>query len=64
VKSIANPALWGIPDKYFLELHDLFANEQVFVDQWQIFMTACISEWHTAVVWVSTLRMPAANFNS
>lgn len=51
VKSIANPALWGIPDRYFLELHDLFANEQVFVDQWQIFMTACISEWHTAVVW-------------
>lgn len=52
VKTIANPALWGIPGHYLSELHDLFANEQVFVDQWQTFMTASISEWHTAVVWV------------
>ncbi|KAG2139477.1 hypothetical protein BD769DRAFT_1431984 [Suillus cothurnatus] len=51
VKTIANLALWGIPDRYLLELRDLFANEQVFVDQWQVFMTGCISEWHTAVVW-------------
>lgn len=51
VKTTANLALWGIPDRYFFELRDLFANEQVFVDQWQIFMTACISEWHTVVVW-------------
>lgn len=51
VKAIANPILWGIPNRYFSELHDLFANEQVFVDQWQIFMTTCNSEWHTAVVW-------------
>ncbi|KAG2342276.1 hypothetical protein BDR05DRAFT_886483 [Suillus weaverae] len=63
VKTIANPALWGIPDRYVFELHDLFANEQVFVDQWQIFMTACISEWHTAVVWVRTFQMTAVNFN-
>ncbi|KAG1902152.1 uncharacterized protein F5891DRAFT_1024977 [Suillus fuscotomentosus] len=51
VKTIANLALWGIPDRFFFELHDLFANEQVFVDQWQIFMTTCVSEWHTAVIW-------------
>jgi len=51
VKTLANTVLWGIPDRYFSGLHDLFANEQVFVDQWHIFMTACISEWHTAVVW-------------
>ncbi|KAG2136726.1 hypothetical protein DEU56DRAFT_805603 [Suillus clintonianus] len=51
VQSLANPALWGIPGRYFSELHELFANEQVFVDQWQIFMTSCITEWNTAVVW-------------
>lgn len=51
VKTIANSVLWGIPDRYFFKLHELFANEQVFVDQWQTFMTACVSEWHTAVVW-------------
>lgn len=55
VKTIANPALWGIPGHYLSELHDLFANEQVFVDQWQTFMTASISEWHRAVVWVRAL---------
>ncbi|OAX42603.1 hypothetical protein K503DRAFT_796989 [Rhizopogon vinicolor AM-OR11-026] len=51
VEAIANPALWGIPGHYLSELRDLFANEQVFVDQWQIFMKASMSEWHTAVVW-------------
>jgi hypothetical protein len=55
VKNIANPALWGIPGHHLSELHDLFANEQVFVDQWQTFMGACISEWHTAVVWVGAV---------
>ncbi|KAG1745330.1 hypothetical protein EDB19DRAFT_1826874 [Suillus lakei] len=30
VKTLANPVLWGIPDRYFSELHDLFTNEQVF----------------------------------
>ncbi|KAG1786873.1 uncharacterized protein HD556DRAFT_1247696 [Suillus plorans] len=54
VKTIANLALWGIPDRFFFELHELFANEQVFVDQWEIFMTTCVSEWHTAVIWVRT----------
>lgn len=51
VKTLANSVLWGIPSRYFSELRDLFANEQVFVDQWQTFMTASISEWHSAVVW-------------
>jgi hypothetical protein len=64
VKTIANLALWGIPDRSLLELRDLFANEQVFVDQWQTFMTGCISEWHTAVVWVRTFQMTAMNFDS
>ncbi|KAG1753639.1 uncharacterized protein EDB91DRAFT_1242618 [Suillus paluster] len=51
MKTLADLALWGIPGRYFSELHDLFANEQVFVDQWHTFMTASISEWHSAVVW-------------
>lgn len=55
VKNLVNLALFGIPGHYLSKLHDLFANEQVFVDQWQTFVTASISEWDTAVVWVRAL---------
>ena len=58
VKAVANPVLWGIPDHYLSEFNDVFANDQVYVDHWQTFMTSCISEWHTAVVWVCDTWRP------
>ncbi|KAG2134856.1 hypothetical protein DEU56DRAFT_809046 [Suillus clintonianus] len=51
MRALANLALWGIPNHHYSKLHDLFVHDQVYVDQWQAFMTACMSEWRGLLLW-------------
>ncbi|OAX42608.1 hypothetical protein K503DRAFT_710226 [Rhizopogon vinicolor AM-OR11-026] len=51
IRAQANLILWGIPNHYYSKLHDLFVHDQVYVDQWQAFMAACISEWREMCLW-------------
>lgn len=51
-RALANLVLWGVPNHYYSKLHDLFTHDQVYVDQWHTFMTACISEWRGTCLWV------------
>jgi hypothetical protein len=51
IRALANLTLWGIPNHYYSKLHDLFVHDQVYVDHWQDFVTACVSEWRGLIVW-------------
>ncbi|OJA17677.1 hypothetical protein AZE42_03021 [Rhizopogon vesiculosus] len=51
IRTQANLILWGVPNHYYSKLHDLFVHDQVYVDQWQAFMAACISEWREMCLW-------------
>lgn len=50
MRALANLMLWGIPNHHYSKLHDLFVHDQVFVDHWQTFITACVSEWRGLLV--------------
>jgi hypothetical protein len=52
IRAQANLTLLGVPNHYYSKLHDLFVHDQVYVDQWQAFMAACISEWREMCLWV------------
>lgn len=45
MRALANLILLGVPNHYYSKLHDLFVQDQVYVDHWQAFISACISEW-------------------
>lgn len=51
LRALANLTLWGIPNHHYSKLHDLFVHDQVYVDHWQAFITACLSEWRGLIVW-------------
>jgi hypothetical protein len=52
MRALANLMLWGIPNHHYSTLHDLFVHNQVYVDHWQTFITARVSEWRGLLVWV------------
>jgi hypothetical protein len=52
IRALANLILLGVPNHYYFKLRDLFVHDQVYVDQWQAFMTDCISEWRGMYSWV------------
>ncbi|KAG2154281.1 uncharacterized protein EDB93DRAFT_193700 [Suillus bovinus] len=51
MRALANLTLWGIPNHHYSKLHDLFVHDKVYIDHWQAFITACISEWRGLLVW-------------
>ncbi|KAJ8595481.1 hypothetical protein M405DRAFT_347899 [Rhizopogon salebrosus TDB-379] len=51
IRALANLILLGVPNHYYFKLRDLFVHDQVYVDQWQAFMTDSISEWRGMYSW-------------
>ncbi|KAH7922766.1 hypothetical protein BV22DRAFT_1069923 [Leucogyrophana mollusca] len=48
---VASWTCWGIPDLHLSRLRELFVDNRVFVDQWCLFMSSCVVDWNTSLVW-------------
>ncbi|KAH0826640.1 hypothetical protein J3R83DRAFT_5025 [Lanmaoa asiatica] len=60
LSTLANLLMWGVPRHYNSLLVDLYANEQVYADQWTHFMSNCLADWTSSFSWSSTIIIIAS----